>query len=55
MHYSSSVFDLEMFRNNHNFHAEASKKVVKDFDFFDEGLLQEMDTYFWAILTDKGN
>lgn len=53
-HYPGSVSDLEIFRQNSSFHEESSKKVVKDFDLSDEGMLEEMQADFWAILADKG-
>lgn len=45
-HSSGSVSDLELFRKNFDFHAEASKNVVGDLDIFDDGLLEEMSSDF---------
>lgn len=47
------VSDLEIFWQNHNFHEEASKKVISDLQFSDDGLLQHIQRDFWTILEDK--
>ena len=53
-HYPGSISDLEIFRNNSGFHEEASKKVVVDQSYDDNGLHEIHRMDYWGILADKG-
>lgn len=52
-HHRGLVSDLEMFCQNHNFHKEDSKKVIRDFQLRDQALLGETSSDYWAVSADK--